>query len=86
MPSCDPALGAAHVVRFLGRHRLHRCRHGAPGLRPPAYALRRARLACDVLHDGDGTLANERDGTGWERTPWHARQRAAWEALRTVSI
>src|SRR5437667_79975 len=21
-------------------------------------------------------------GTGWERTPWHARQRAAWEALR----
>jgi hypothetical protein len=22
-------------------------------------------------------------GTGWERTPWHATQRAAWEALRT---
>jgi hypothetical protein len=21
-------------------------------------------------------------GTGWERTPWHATQRAAWEALR----
>ena len=21
-------------------------------------------------------------GTGWERTPWHAVQRAAWEALR----
>ncbi len=20
-------------------------------------------------------------GTGWERTPWHAKQRAAWEAL-----
>jgi hypothetical protein len=20
-------------------------------------------------------------GTGWERTPWHATQRAAWEAL-----
>jgi hypothetical protein len=20
--------------------------------------------------------------TGWERTPWHATQRAAWEALR----
>jgi hypothetical protein len=19
-------------------------------------------------------------GTGWERTPWHATQRAAWEA------
>ena len=23
-------------------------------------------------------------GTGWERTPWHATQRAAWEALRQV--
>jgi hypothetical protein len=21
-------------------------------------------------------------GTGWERTPWHATQRAAWEALQ----
>jgi hypothetical protein len=21
-------------------------------------------------------------GTGWERTPWHAAQRAAWEALK----
>jgi hypothetical protein len=21
-------------------------------------------------------------GTGWERTPWHATQRAAWEGLR----
>jgi hypothetical protein len=24
-------------------------------------------------------------GTGWERTPWPATQRAAWEALRQVS-
>ena len=23
-------------------------------------------------------------GTGWERTPWHATQRAAWEALRRM--
>jgi hypothetical protein len=21
-------------------------------------------------------------GTGWERTPWHATQRAVWEALK----
>ena len=21
-------------------------------------------------------------GTGWERTPWHATQHAAWDALR----
>jgi hypothetical protein len=24
-------------------------------------------------------------GTGWERTPWHATQRAAWDALRRAS-
>jgi len=24
-------------------------------------------------------------GTGWERTPWHATQRAAWEPLRQAS-
>jgi len=23
-------------------------------------------------------------GTGWERTPWHATHRAAWEALKKV--
>ena len=23
-------------------------------------------------------------GSAWERTPWHATQRAAWEALRKV--
>ena len=23
--------------------------------------------------------------SAWERTPWHATQRAAWEALRSVS-
>jgi hypothetical protein len=28
--------------------------------------------------------ATRATGTGWERTPWHATQRAAWEALRRV--
>ena len=23
-------------------------------------------------------------GTAWEPTPWHATQRTAWEALKTV--
>src|SRR6266567_8694934 len=40
-----------------------RRRHGAPGLRPPAHAVRRERLALarDVLHDRDGALTDERD-------------------------
>jgi hypothetical protein len=25
-------------------------------------------------------------GTAWERTPWHAVQRAAWEVLRQVRM
>ncbi len=25
-------------------------------------------------------------GTGWERTPWHAVQSAAWEALKKVGL
>jgi hypothetical protein len=24
-------------------------------------------------------------GTGWARTPWHATQQAAWEALRRAA-
>src|SRR2546428_11168331 len=56
------ALGAEVLARLLVRHR-PRCRgDAAPGLRPSTHALRRARLARDVLHDRDGALANERDG------------------------
>jgi len=25
-------------------------------------------------------------GTVWERTPWHATRRAAWEALRKADV
>jgi hypothetical protein len=25
-------------------------------------------------------------GTSWERTPWHATQRAAWETLRRTDL
>lgn len=43
--------------------------------------VRRARLAGHVLHDRNGTLPHERDGTAWERTPWRAVQVAALVAL-----
>ena len=51
--------------------------------RQAAILNERTRMARDLLHDRDGTLAHECDGHGWERTPWHATQRAAWEALRS---
>jgi hypothetical protein len=28
-----------------------------------------------------GVRTTSATSTGWERTPWHATQRAAWEAL-----
>jgi len=30
--------------------------------------------------------ATSATGTGWERTPWHATQRAAWEATMRTSV
>ena len=34
---------------------------------------------------GMGHSPTSATGTGWERTPWHATQRAAWEALRQAN-
>ena len=77
-----PVLGARRFWLDSWRG-IRRCRawHGAPGLRSPAHALRRARLASDVLHDWDRHSPTSAMGTAWERTPWHATQRAAWGAL-----
>jgi hypothetical protein len=44
--------------------------------------VRRARLGTDVLHDRMKHLPTSATGTGWERTPWHATQRAAWAVLK----
>jgi hypothetical protein len=38
-------------------------------------------MAGDVLHDRMEHSPTSATGTGWERTPWHATQRAAWETL-----
>src|SRR6266581_1408052 len=45
-----------------------------------AAPIRREGLAGNLLTTGNGALAHKRDG--WERTPWHAVQVAAWDALR----
>jgi len=46
--------------------------------------VRRERLARDLLPDRKEHSPTSATGTGWERTPWHATQRAAWEALKDV--
>ena len=74
---------APHLARLLVWHRTSRCRYGAPGLRPPAHSLRREGLAGHLLHTtGMEHSPTSATGSAWERTPWQATQRAAWEALR----
>jgi len=42
------------------------------------------RLTSGMQPPSPRHLPTSATGTGWERTPWHATQRAAWEALRTA--
>jgi len=51
LPSYDRASCAADRARLLVRHRACRRRHGTPGLRSPAHAVRRERLARDLLQE-----------------------------------
>jgi hypothetical protein len=51
-----------------------------PGARPHPVAvngMRRSRAGME-------RSPTSATGTGWERTPWHATQRAAWEALKNT--
>ena len=79
MPSYDRALhalrtwldswaGIGHVAVGMGRqgYDLQLTRYDERGWRATFYASGMASAT----------------GTGWERAPWHATQRAAWEALR----
>ena len=49
------------------------------------YRSRSLSLRCGCASDDEtGLLSDQREGTAWERTPWHATQRAAWEALKNA--
>jgi hypothetical protein len=43
-------------------------------------------LACHVLRERDRHSPTSATGTGWDRTPWHAVQGAAREALRQGDV
>jgi len=60
--SVKHTLGAPRMARLPARHRPHRCWDAPSRLRPPVDAVRRARLAGDVLHDRHGAFADKRDG------------------------
>jgi hypothetical protein len=69
MPSYDRALHALRswVDSWSGIG--HVAVGMAPGLRPSAHEVRRAWMAGDALHDGDGVFADERH---WHRMGAHA--------------
>lgn len=71
MPSYDRAL---HSLRTwldswagIGRVAIGMARQGYEGWRATFYTTGMEHSATSAI------------GTGWERTPWHATQRAAWE-------
>jgi len=62
--------------------------HVAVGMHRQGYDLQLTqyddRGKRDLLHDWDGAQPTSATGTGWERTPWQATQRAAWEVLKNA--
>ena len=62
-------------------HRPSRGSHLTSGMQPPeSDGLRWAWPVKATTSSSPATTSAI--GTGWERTPWHATQRAAWEALK----
>jgi hypothetical protein len=47
--------------------------------------VNKRRVLITGLSLAAGRATTGATGTGWERTPWHATQRAAWEALKRVN-
>src|SRR5881628_1292052 len=70
----DSCAGIGHVVVGMARQGfdLQLTRYDARGWRATFYTT------------GMEHSPTSATGTGWERTPWHATQRAAWEALKTA--
>src|SRR5207253_5842230 len=71
---------APNLARLVVRHRARRRRHGAPGLQLTRYDEKGWRAT--FYTTGMEHSPTRATGTRWERPPWHATQRAAWEALK----
>jgi hypothetical protein len=53
-----------------------------PVKKPPSATQLPDELAATSYTTGMEHSPTSATGTGWERTPWHATQRAAWEAFK----
>ena len=75
------ALGAPDVARLVVR-----IGHVAVGMHRQGYDLQLTQYdergwRATFYTTGMEHSPTSATGTGWERTPWHATQRAAWAAL-----
>jgi hypothetical protein len=61
----------------VSRERLH-----CPSMARQGYDLQLTRYDDLLPTAGMEHSPTSATGTAWERTPWHATQRAAWDALR----
>jgi hypothetical protein len=79
------ALGSAVLARLLGRHRTYRVE-----MAYQSYDLQLTRYDERGWRATFYTTGMEHSPTSatrsaWERAPWHATQRAAWEAIGQAS-
>jgi hypothetical protein len=77
--------GAAHLARFLAG-----IGHVAVGMARQGHDLQLTRYdekgwRATFYTTGMEHSPTSATGTAWERTPWRATQRAAWEALDRAS-
>src|SRR4029453_2614033 len=77
MPSYDRRTPRPpHVVGLVGGGWASGGRHGSPGLRPPLTRYDEKGWRVTFYTTGMEHSPTNATGTGWERTPWHATQRA----------
>jgi hypothetical protein len=80
------------ALGFAGLPLLVRHRHVAVGMARQGYDLQLTRYdekgwrwRATFSTTGMEHSPTSATGTGWERTPWHATQRAAWAVLSAAS-
>jgi len=77
-PFWSPPFPVGYVGWYWARHRgMHRQRYDLQLTQYDDRGWRATFYTSGMEHS-----ATSATGTGWERTPWHATQRAAWEALK----
>ena len=74
--------GAARMAPLVVQNRRRGAPHIAPGLDLQLTRYDERGWRATFYTTGMEHSPTSATGIGWERTPWHATQRAAWDALK----